>query len=239
MPYVARCYFKCTEQPTATPKISILLPGKSLIVAPKRDEFKVLEKFSFKDLNSLKTWEEKIFRGKTDYRVVSEAGGGFLSAKSKASSSGLHKKVKYVITPDLYLSWDWKATEFPVKNNPKKLADRTQDDFAARIYLVFPGTNFFNSNVIEYIWDESLPEGTVMSSPFSERVKLFVVNSGKPLPDHGGWRHQERNLFQDYTAIFEPKPDRTLGAIALMSDSDNTKTTSQADFKDFEFKIKK
>lgn len=239
MPYVARPYFRWIERPTTTPQISILLPGKSLIGASKRDEFEVLEKLSFDNLNSLKIWEEKIFKDQTDYQVVLDAGGGFLSAKSKASSSGLHKKVKYEITPDLYLSWDWKATEFPVKNNPKKLADRTQDDFAARVYLVFPGMTFFSSNVIEYIWDESLPEGTVMSSPFSENVKLFVVSSGKPLPDQGGWRHQERNLFQDYTAIFEAKPDRKLQGIALMSDSDNTQTTSQANFKDFEFKIKK
>ncbi len=215
------------------------LPGK-IMNQSKTGEFKIFEKLSFDSQDSLKNWEEKIFKGRTDYRVLDSGDTGrFLSAKSAAASSGLYKKIKYEITPELYLSWDWKAMEFPKKNKPKKLADRSQDDFAARVYLIFPGATFFSSNVIEYIWDESLPEGTVMSSPFSDRVKLFVIRSGKPLPDHGGWRREERNIFEDYTALFEVKADRMLQGIALMSDSDNTQTSSGAYFREIEFKVKK
>ena len=218
--------------------MSVVLPG-NVLVSKKANEFDLLEKFVFQAPNSLKVWEEKIFKGKTEYTVVPEGETGLLSARSKSASSGLYKKVKYTVTPELYLSWDWKASEFPKKTDPGKLASRAQDDFAARIYLVFSGATFFTSNVIEYIWDENLPAGTVASSPFSDRVKLFVIRSGEPAKENGGWAREERNIYQDYTALFEAKPGRELEAIALMSDSDNTRSSSQAFFKTIELKLKK
>ena len=228
-----------------TPSVSVVLPGITPVIK-KPNEFDLVEKLECRTTDSLRAWEEKIFKGRTNYVVIPEGEGGILSATSQASSSGLYKKVKVFITPEMVLSWDWKASKFPKKPDPKKLADRAQDDFAARIYLVFPGVTFFGSNVIEYIWDESLPPGTVSSSPFSDRVKLFVIRSCKPSgenstcpPDRQGWAHEERNIYEDYTALFESKPDRALEAIALMSDSDNTHTSSQAFFKTIELKSKK
>lgn len=235
-PTFYRLYFRMLETPVSS--VCVVLPG-TVPVLKKTSEFDLIQRFVFQRPDSLKAWEEKIFRGKTEYTVVSEGGTGYLSAASKASSSGLYKKVKVFITPELYLTWDWKASEFPKKPNPEKLASRTQDDFAARIYLVFPGVTFFDSNVIEYIWDENLPAGAVSASPFSDRVKLFVIRSGQPVHENGGWAHEERNIYQDYTALFETKPDRALEAIGLMSDSDNTRSSTHAFFKTIEFKSKK
>lgn len=233
MPYAARIYFKTLENPPSS--VRVVLPGVAPLPVPGRSEaFDLLEKLDFRTPDSLKAWEEKVFKGRTNYGVVPENGEGFLSAVSRASSSGLYKKMKHPVTPELYLSWDWKAVEFPKKPDPNKLASRAQDDFAARIYLVFPGVTFFGSNVIEYIWDESLPPGTVTASPFSDRVKLFVIRSGVPRSENSGWAHEERNVYQDYTALFDAKPGRPLEAIAVMSDSDNTRSSSQAYFKSIE-----
>lgn len=238
MPYAGRIYFRFLETPKDLARV--VLPGVTPTpVLKKMSDFDILERLTFMAPECLRAWDEKIFKGKTQYLVVSEAGESFLSASSTASSSGLYKKLKRHVTPELGLSWDWKAVEFPKKPNPKKLADRAQDDFAARVYLVFPGVTFFGSHVIEYIWDESLPGGTVASSPFSDKVKLFVIRSGKPSIDNGGWAHEERNIYQDYTALFEEKPERPLEAIALMSDSDNTRSSSRAYFKTIELNLKK
>ena len=51
--------------------------------------------------------------------------------------------------------------------------------------------------------------------------------------------HEERNLYEDYTALLEAKPDRPMEAIAIMSDSDNTHSSSAAFFKNIEIKSKK
>jgi hypothetical protein len=64
-------------------------------------------------------------------------------------------------------------------------------------------------------------------------VKLFVIRSGPGPEVSGGWNREERNLYQDYVKLFGKAPKRPLGAIGLMSDSDNTGTVSAADFGDF------
>lgn len=236
-PYVSRFYFKINE--SSRPSVGVVLRGSGPILGTI-SEFDVLEKWAFDSPASLSLWEEKIFKGKTEYRIEAEEGGGsYLRASSRAASSGLYMKTKHQVTPGVTLSWDWKAGEFPKKNKPGKLADRTQDDFTARVYVLFPGATFFTSTVIEYLWDESLPEGTFASSPFSGRVKLFVIQNGVPTREDGGWAHEERDLYEDYTALFEQKPERPLKAILIMSDSDNTRSVSSTSFRNFELKSKK
>ncbi len=199
--------------------------------------FKALKKFTFENAASLSAWEEKVFKNKTLYTVARSAQRGFLKSVSKNASSGLYTKLNFEVSPDLILSWRWRVITFPQKKIPTELANRRQDDFAARIYVIFPGSNLFNSDVIEYIWDEHVLAGTVGSSPYSERIKLFVVRSGKPEGD--GWRNEERNIYEDYERLFGKKPKRPLGAIALMSDSDNTASVSEADFGEIILKSKK
>lgn len=209
-------------------------PSRIGVPDTKPSEHRVVQKLGF-DAPTLNDWEEKIFRGRTDYKLVSDerTGTHLLRASSSAASSGLYNKFEYDVVPGLKLSWQWRATSFPKKKHPEKLADRSQDDFAARVYAIFPGASFFKTDVIEYIWDESLPVGTLESSPFSSRVKLFVIRSG-PLASADGSApelvQEERDLYEDYLRIFGQAPKKKFGAIALMSDSDNTGTATAADF---------
>ena len=196
----------------------------------QRTDFKVVESLVFRDQDALKEWDKKVFKGKTDFRVVNDNGAPYLKTISTDDSIGLYKKVDHKVEPNLYITWRWRAITFPQKKEPEKLANRKEDDFAARLYIVFPGSTFFNTNVIEYIWDENLPIGTLSNSPFSGRVKLFVVESGKPQEGEDGWRQQERNIYDDYVQLYGKPPKRNLGAIAVMSDSDNTKTQAESDF---------
>lgn len=235
-PYAGRVYFKAIESPP--PPVSAVLPPASVPVLATAPEFHIIERWALDTPESLAAWEEKIFKGKTQYLIQGDESGGYLKASSQASSSGLYQKIRRAVEPGLILSWEWKAAEFPKKPHPNRLAAREQDDFAARLYVIFPGRTFFDSRVIEYLWDEFLSEGTVASSPFSSRVKLFVVRSG-PGNRQGGWTREERNLYEDYTALFESKPDRPLEAIAIMSDSDNTRTSSTAFFRNLEIKTRK
>lgn len=205
---------------------------------PEKGSFVILNRFSFQDQDTLKAWEEKTFKGKTNFVVHQENEKGFISAASQDACSGLYTKVGYAATRDLYLSWKWKAIRFPQKKEPGRLSNKSEDDFAARVYAIFRGSNFFKSDVIEYIWDENIPAGTVTASPYSERVRLFVLQSGVAVPENNGWREEERNLYEDYRKLFGKEPDRPVGIVALMSDSDNTGTQSEADFADFIFKKK-
>lgn len=220
------------------PKEKLLFFKKQSVVE-KAHRYSELRRFDFIDPQSVRQWEEKVFKGKTSYLVVRENGESFLRGESRNASSGLYQKFDFEVTPDLAIRWQWRARTFPIKKEPLKLGNRREDDFAARLYVIFPGTNFFNTNVIEYIWDAALPIGASSSSPFSDRIQLVVIRSGAP-DDSQAWVSETRNIFDDYKTFFKKNPDRRIGAIALMSDSDNTNTQSAADFKFIELiKLKK
>lgn len=209
-------YFPARPVPPAVPKP---VPEEGITL---------LEKFDFASPADLKAWEEKSFNGKTTYALAKEGEKPYLKADSAKACSGLYRPVQIEATPDLFVEWSWRARTFPFKANPPRFGDRKQDDFAARIYLVFPGTSFFKSNVIEYLWEENSAVDTAATSPYSDRIKMLVVANGKAAGD--GWLTHRRNVVEDYVRLFGKPPQRPLGIVAVMSDSDNTGTQTAADF---------
>ncbi len=201
--------------------------------------FQELRSFSFVNKESPKDWEQKIFKGSTDYQILREGSLHFLSSDSADAASGLYMKTRQDATPELFLSWKWRVRSFPKKQHPEMLSNRAEDDFAARIYVIFLASNLFRSDVLEYIWDESLPVDASSDSPYSERIKLLVVRSGPAGQGIDGWRQELRNPLADYEKLFGKKPKHPIGIIALMSDSDNTRSQAAADFAEISFKIQR
>ena len=118
------------------------------------------------------------------------------------------------------MSWEWMVKTFPKKEKePEKDTGWIErDDYAARVYVIFPSWNFMNIKSLEYIWDEDLPENTILTSPYFRNIKLVVVESGKNGVDK--WVLEERNIYEDYQKAFGRTPPRYVGAIALMTDAD-------------------
>ena len=87
--------------------------------------------------------------------------------------------------------------------------------------------------VLAYIWGNKARVGTIVSSPSSDRVAMFVVRSGPAGLDT--WIKERRNVYQDYIRAFGQKPPRISG-IAIMTDSDNTGETATAFFGDIIFR---
>jgi len=186
---------------------------------------KYLKYFSFSEKGVLKLWQEKILEGKVDYRILRDKKGKFLRADSNQSASGLYYEIKYNPKDRPYISWKWKVDTFPKKDPEDK--ERVKDDFAARVYVIFPANLFIFSRAIEYVWDDVLEEGTVTRSPMSGRIRLFVIRSGKKK----GWIREERNVYLDYLEAFAEEPedfDDEVGAIAMMTDSDDSQSHARA-----------
>lgn len=196
---------------------------------------RTVEKFSFENAESLKAWEEKIFKGRTVYTVRNEDGRGYVNCRSEDASAGFFIKVDHEATEDLELSWDWRVAEFPARKDPQILAEKRQDDFAARIYVIFKASNILHADVIEYVWDENLPAGTFGQSPYSDRVQLYVIRGGRAA-DPGEWQSERRNIREDFVKLFGRQPKKRIAAIAFMTDSDNGQTRAEADFSELQFK---
>lgn len=190
------------------------------------------KRFLFNKGNALSEWQEKIFAGKVIYKVLPQAEQGELSAESNSTASGLIYRITFDANVNPYISWKWKVSRFPSNKlngiTPGQWIEN--DDYAARIYVIFPSWIFTGTECIEYVWSEDLPKGLVLTNPYFNRIKLIVAESGKENQDK--WAYVERNIAEDYKMVFGRYPQRSVGAIALMTDSDNTKSSALSYYSD-------
>jgi hypothetical protein len=122
-----------------------------------------------------------------------------------------------------------KSENLPAAGKTAKGGWLERDDYAARIYVIFPSWIFSNIKSIEYVWSDDLPKGTIITSPYFSNIKLIVVESGKKGNDE--WVNEERNIYEDYKRAFGTSPGG-VGAIAVMTDTDNTLSTAEALYTD-------
>lgn len=184
----------------------------------------IVKYFPFSTENSLKEWEEKILKGKVVYAIEKGSTFSHVRAKSTKTASALYYKIKLRIKQNPAISWKWRVDQFPKRTLPETLEGKEEEDFAARVYVIFPAAFFTNSKVIEYIWAESLPAGTMGRSGYSKNIKLLVLETG-PTKE---WRFEKRDIYKDYVKLFGEEPKLNIGAISFMTDADSTKTSADA-----------
>lgn len=193
--------------------------------------------FPFSEENSLREWEEKIFKNKVIYEVEKGSDLAYVRAKATDAASALYYKIKVdAKTRHPMISWKWHAEKFPVKALPENLESQDEDDFAARVYVIFPAFFFTNSKVLEYIWAEKLPVGTIGTSPYSDNIKIFVLKSGPAKP--GEWPGEERDIMQDYRKAFGRSPEYDIGAVAFMTNTEHTGSSADAMYDDIKLGYK-
>ena len=171
-------------------------------------------------------WTVKSFRGTTDYRVVAESGGHVLQAESRGTASGLVRKIDLDPRDYPVLSWRWKVTgTIPAG------AERTRagDDYAARVYVIFPHWFFIKTRTLNYIWANHLAKGAILPNAYTANAMMIAVESGPELAGH--WLTEHRDIVADYRQAFGEEPPR-IGAIAVMTDTDNTGAMATAWYDD-------
>lgn len=161
-------------------------------------------------------WEKKIFKGETFYRVVADGQGHCLKAECENSASGLVLKKEYDLKEFQVLSWRWKVDGVLEKGDGRSKAG---DDFPARIYVIFPHWLPWKTRSINYIWANRLPEGTVIPNSHTGNAVMFALQSGAGNAER--WVTERRNVYEDFRQAFGEEPPK-VGAIAIMTDADNT-----------------
>jgi Protein of unknown function (DUF3047) len=178
-------------------------------------------------------WEKKSFKGETDYRLITENGRRVIQADSRGSASGLFAKVDLDPAAYRYLSWSWKIKSTISNANEKS---KSGDDYAARVYVVFPGRFFWQTKAINYIWANNLPKGQSVPNAFTSNAVMLAVESGQD--NVGKWLTARRDVVADYKRLFGSEPDR-IGAIAIMTDTDNTGAQATAWYGDISIAAEK
>lgn len=191
-------------------------------LSPQAAEPLVVDHFE----GDLSAWERLEFNGVTDYRLVAEQESQVLSADSRNSASGLVQRLEF--DPQQYprLRWRWKIEQTLAQGDARS---KSGDDYAARIYVIFPHWIKPLTRTINYIWANRLPQGSAVPNPYYRRAMMLAVESGDQAA--GSWRDEERNLVDDYRRLFGEDPPRA-GGIAIMTDTDNTGASARAWYDD-------
>jgi hypothetical protein len=183
----------------------------------------------------------------TTYALVHDAEAGVvLEARANASASGLVRKLDAPAEARPLLEWRWKADALIARGDVTR---KDGDDYPVRIYVSFrysPERLSFAERVrytaarvfygeypphagINYIWDARAPAGTVVPNPFTDRVRMIVVESGTVRLQQ--WLSYQRDIVADYRRAFGEEPPPISG-IAVMTDADNTGETVTARYGD-------
>jgi hypothetical protein len=171
-------------------------------------------------------WKER--HSMSNIEVNSDSGNYYLTIKTdkKVKSIGIEISVNPNQIP--YLHWKWRMHVLPAGGQENK---KGKDDSGGGIYVVFKGQIPFNK-ILKYVWSSTLPQGTLTFSPYDKRVAIVIAESGPQKLDR--WINEVHNVQADFKKAFNEEPP-PVEAIALESDSDNTKSKSWVDFDNFYF----
>jgi len=186
----------------------------------------------------------------TDYALLRDNGTIVLRAQSTAAASGLARSMR--IDPRQYpiLEWRWKVTNIPPKSDVHK---KSGDDYPARIFINFifdsKSAGFWDrfrhktvggmygleapGTALNYIWAGNGTLGSMIASPFTDKVRMVLVESGSA--KLSTWITEQRNIVDDYRKAFGQDPP-AISSIAIMTDTDNTGESATAFYGDIVFK---
>ncbi len=167
-------------------------------------------------------WEAKEFKGITRYEPVVEDGVPCLKAYAAGTASGLFYEINYDPQQQPILTWKWKIENI-IENGDART--KVGDDYAARIYVVFPSIFFWKTKALNYVWANRLPKGEAVPNSYTSNAMMLAVESGAA--NTGQWIEYRRNIYEDYKKYFGSEPGK-VGAIAVMTDTDTTGAKASA-----------
>jgi len=195
-------------------------------------------------ISGFKQWQHWQLPGKqaTDYVPGQLEGREVVAVRADASASMLRQRVR--IEPQdlgkLYFSW-----KVPALIAQANLAQRDTADSPVRIVLAFEGDRSrwsFKDNMLSelahaltgepmpyatlmYVWCNTRAPGSVIVNSRTDRIRKLVVEAGEG--NLNQWLDYERDVRADFMHAFGESPGALVG-IAIMTDSDNTKTIARA-----------
>jgi len=178
-------------------------------------------------------WEEKEFEGNTVYEIVSQDGKKILSARSKATASGLFKEIYIDLKKTPYINWSWK-----VDNVLSGVDEKTKegDDYSARVYVISHGGFFiWNTQAVNYVWSSNQPVGEIWPNAYTSNARMIAVESG--VSAVGQWKTYKRNVLDDFKAVFGGDITN-IDVVAVMTDTDNSGLSARAYYGDIYFSNK-
>ena len=189
-------------------------------------------------------WVHQTFPGKraSRYQYERKDGRDALMVKAVSSLSAMRQTVRVESDQLGKLRFSWMVPQLIAAAD---LAHRDGDDSPVRIVLAFEGDRArFSAKdaalselselltgeplpyaTLMYVWSNQAALGTVVVNPRPDRIRKVVVGRGPA--QIGRWREYRRDVRADFVRAFGEEPG-PLRAVALMTDTDNTRSRLQA-----------
>ncbi len=182
------------------------------------------------NLAPLSDWQERHFSGSTLYSIIGNEGETILKAQSSNSASMLFKRLTVDLTKTPYLNWHWKINN---TLGPVDEKSRQGDDYPARLYIAIkPETLSITPRALTYVWSSNSQKLTNWNNAFTNNVVMLALQSGAQFSQQ--WLSEKRNLRDDLKQYFNEEIT-SIEAIALMTDTDNSHSSTTAFYKNIYF----
>ena len=169
-------------------------------------------------------WKVRKDEGKSVYTVREENGRRYLQAASKGL--GIQAALEHEWDLDTYpvLAWSWRPRVFPTGADER--ASSTNDSVLA-VYMLVPYSRIRGPKAVKYIWSERVPVGTRLSSN-GGLTQVQILRSGTE--QHDEWVDERVNVLADYKQLFGESETPKPAGIAVLTDSDDTRSAAEGDY---------
>lgn len=167
----------------------------------------ILEDFKMKEADGFPTnWDHESQRshskGREAYKVQSENGTSFLSAKDAGQRL---KKKKIDWDPKAYpvLTWRWRLNKAGQETEP-----------LAAVYASLDTDLLFIPVFTKYIWSATKPEGTLTEGGMFSGSEIVVQSGTAQL---GQWVEEKVNVYEDFKRIHQHEPAAKAWGISIVA----------------------
>jgi len=198
------------------------------------------------------SWEPYVLQQSnplTAYRPVSLEGQVCVEADATNGYSALQRLIR--ISPQRHpiVEWSWRVPRLASDYDPRTKrpsprarlmlafhGDPEKLDFEQRVHMrmakAITGQAMPYSSLI-YVWLNGVPAGTVVPSPYTERVRLIAMDASEDRFDR--WVDVQRNVREDYRRAFGEEPGDIVG-VGIFTDVDSNGAPGRAYYGDISFR---
>jgi hypothetical protein len=197
-------------------------------------------------------WESYVLRQSnplTAYRAVEVDGQVCIEADATNGHSALQRPIR--INPERHpiVEWSWRVPRLASDHDPRTKrpsprarlmlafhGDAQKLDIEQRVHLrmakAITGQALPYSSMI-YVWLNGVPAGTIVPSPYSERVRLIAMDASEGQLDR--WVDLRRDVREDYRRAFGEEPGDIVG-VGIFTDVDANGAPGRAYYGDISFR---
>ena len=173
--------------------------------------------FDFTD-EELKTLKVKKVKGETTWILDFNEKGNFIKAEAEGKGSGLGKEIKIDLlkTPFINITWKVEKDLSGIDEKSKK-----GHDYAARVFVIKKtGSTMLSNRAINYVFSSNNNVDENWYSPYTKKSLDYVLSTTKE--NLNTWVTVKANV-KDHFKKFHDLDVVDLTAVAIMTDTDNSK----------------